>query len=30
MNLKLTGAKVGDIPVGKPDTMVVGGRDRRE
>ena len=29
MNLKLTGAKVGDIPVGKPDTMVVGGRDRR-
>uniref|UniRef100_A0A7N2M4C3 Uncharacterized protein n=1 Tax=Quercus lobata TaxID=97700 RepID=A0A7N2M4C3_QUELO len=27
---KLTGAKVGDILVGKPDTMVVGGRDRRE
>ena len=30
MNQKLTGAKVGDIPVDKPDTMVVGGRDRRE
>ena len=30
MNLKLTGTKMGDFPVGKPDTMVVGGRDRRE
>ena len=30
MNQKLTSAKVGDILVGKPDTMVVGGRDRRE
>ena len=30
MNQKLTGAKVGDIPVSKLDTMVVGGRDRRE
>ena len=30
MNQKLTGAKVGHIPVSKPDTMVVGGRDRRE
>ena len=30
MNQKLTGAKVGDIPVDKPDTMVVGGRYRRE
>uniref|UniRef100_A0A7N2MI33 Uncharacterized protein n=1 Tax=Quercus lobata TaxID=97700 RepID=A0A7N2MI33_QUELO len=30
MNPKLTGAKLGDIPVGKLDTMVVGGRDRRE
>ena len=29
-NSKLTGAMVGDIPMGKPDTMVVGGRDRRE
>ena len=29
-NPKLTGAKVGDILVGKPDTMAVGGRDRRE
>ena len=30
MNLKLTGAKVGDILVGKPVTMVVGGEDTRE
>ena len=30
MNQKLTGAKVGDILVSKPNTMVVGGRDRRE
>ena len=30
MNSKLTSTKVGDFPVGKPDTMVVGGRDRRE
>ena len=29
-NPKLTGAMVGDFPVGKPNTMVVGGRDRRE
>ena len=29
MNPKLTGAKMGDNPVGKPGTMVVGG-DRRE
>ena len=30
MNPKLTGAKVGDILVGKPGTIVVGGGDRRE
>ena len=30
MNPKLTGAKVGDILVGKPGTTVVGGGDRRE
>ena len=30
MNLRLTSAKVGDFPVGKPDKMVVGGGDRRE
>ena len=30
MNPKLTGAKVGDILVGTPGTIVVGGGDRRE
>ena len=30
MNQKLTGAKVGDFPMGKFDKMVVGGGDRRE
>ena len=30
MNPKLIGAKVGNIQVGKPSTMVVGGGDRRE
>ena len=30
VNPKLTGAKVGDFPVGEPDKMEVGGRDRRE
>ena len=30
MNPKFTGAKVGEIPVGKPVKMVVGGGDRRE
>ena len=30
VNQKLTGAKVGDFPVGKSDKMVVGGGDRRE
>ena len=30
MNPRFTGAKVGDFSVGKPDTMVVGGGDRRE
>ena len=30
MNPKLTGAEVGDILVGKPGTIVVGGGDRRE
>ena len=30
MNPRFTGAKVGDFPVGKPDTMVVGGGDRRK
>ena len=29
VNPRLTGAKVGDFPVGKPDKMVVGGVDRR-
>ena len=29
MNPRLTGAKLGDFPVGKPDKMVVGGVDRR-
>ena len=30
MNQKLTGAKVGDFPMGKSDKMVVGGGDRKE
>jgi len=30
VNPRLTGAKVGDFSVGKPNKMVVGGEDRRE